>query len=304
MGAAAYPVGYEKQAELFSLDFEEFLWALGVEESAAEVLRPYFSNGEKIPDALNEKMFEYLRLYMIIGGMPAVINRYLATHDFSSVNDEQNTILSDYRVDIASYAEPADRIRAQACFESVPRQLLKENHKFQYKMVKKGSTASDFMSSFDWLEKAGLITRCYNLLEPQFPLRGYLDDDKFRVYMNDIGLLIATYGFQTKASVYNDQLVGNIKCAIYESLMADFLIKKEYPLVYYKNQKGTIEMEFFVEENGRAIPIEVKAKNRATASLNHILDEGQAPYGYKFITGNAGRSGKKITLPLYMAMFL
>ena len=304
MGVSAYPVGYERQEEMFALDFEEFLWAIGVNDESIGILRPYLTNGERIPDAINKKMFDYIHIYMITGGMPAVVNKYLETHNFKDVDDEQNTILSDYRVDIASYADASDRIKAKACFDSVPRQLLKDNHKFQYKVLRKGSTASDYMNSFDWLEGAGLITRCYNVTAPIFPIKGYIDNDKFRVYMNDIGLLIAAYGYQTKAAVFGGQLYGNIKGAIYENLIADFLIKKQLPLIYYVNQKGTLEIEFLLEKDSAVIPVEVKAGNTATASLNNTLKDEHIPFGYKFITGNAGRTEKKVTLPLYMAMFL
>lgn len=191
-------------------------------------------------------MFEYLRTYMITGGMPNVINKYLTTHDFFSVEQEQNIIIDGYRDDIACYTETDERIKTRSCYDSIPRQLLKDNHKFQYKEVKQGKTSSYFMSSIDWIENAGMATRCYNLYEPAFPIKGYIDEDKFRLYMNDIGLLTASYGYQTKSSVFNNQLYGNLKGALYENLIADFLIKKNYPLVYYKNQKGTVELEFFM----------------------------------------------------------
>ena len=302
--AASVPVGYEKVKTLHAMDFEEFLWALGIDSNAINTLKPYFTNGLHIPDAINNKMFEYLRTYMITGGMPNVINKYLTTHDFFSVDQEQNIIIDGYRDDIACYTETDKRIKARSCYDSISRQLLKDNHKFQYKEVKQGKTSSYFMSSIDWIENAGMATRCYNLYEPAFPIKGYIDEDKFRLYMNDIGLLTASYGYQTKSSVFNNQLYGNLKGALYESLIADFLIKKNYPLVYYKNQKGTVELEFFIEKDSSIIPIEVKANNSRTASLNNILKDEHIPYGYKFITGNSGIDKKKITLPLYMAMFL
>lgn len=304
LATSSVPVGYEKTETLHAMDFEEFLWALGINETAIDSLKPYFSNGEHIPDSINNKMFEYLRTYMITGGMPNVINQYLKTHDFFAVDQEQKVIIDGYHDDIACYTESNERIKARSCYESIPRQLLKDNHKFQYKEVKEGKTASYFMSSIDWIENSGIATRCYNLFEPAFPIKGYIDETKFRLYMNDIGLLIASYGYQTKNSVFTNQLYGNLKGAIYESLIADFLIKKNYPLVYYKNQKGTLELEFFIEKDSAIIPVEVKAKNSKTASLNTILENNHIPYGYKFITGNSGIDGKKITLPLYMAMFL
>ena len=304
LASSSIPVGYERVVTLHAMDFEEFLWAISVSEESISSLRSYFDSGEHIPDVINNKMMEYLHTYMITGGMPNVINKYLATHDFLEVDKEQNVIIDGYKDDIAKYAETSEKIKARACYESIPRQLLKDNHKFQYKEVRQGKTASYFMSSIDWIENAGIATRCFNLIEPTFPIKGYIDEDKFRIYENDIGLLIASYGYATKNAIFNDQLYGNIKGAIYESLIADFLIKKNYPLVYYKNQKGTLELEFFIEKDSSIIPIEVKAKNSATASLNNILEDKHIPYGYKFISGNSGFIDKKRTLPLYMALFL
>ena len=301
---SSIPVGYERIVTLNAMDFEEFLWSIEVSSKSIESLYPYFKNVEHIPDAINNKMTEYLRTYMIVGGMPNVINKYLKTHNFSDVDKEQNVIIDGYRNDIAKYADKSEKLKALACYDSFPRQLLKDNHKFQYKEIKKGKTATYFMNSIDWIENAGIVKRCFNLFEPNFPLKGYIDEDKFRIYATDIGLLIASYGYATKNAVYNDQLYGNLKGAIYENLIADMLIKKGYPLVYYKNQKGNIEIEFFVEKETSIIPIEVKAKNNRTASLNKILEDKNIPYGYKFITGNAGLIDKKKTLPLYMAMFL
>ncbi|MBQ0066502.1 MAG: hypothetical protein KBT48_12130 [Firmicutes bacterium] len=192
----AYPVGYEKKEILYPLDFEEFLWAIGISEASISVLKPYFTNGERIPSVLNDKMFEYLKTYMIVGGMPAVVNVYLETHNFMEVDSIQQQLISSYEEDIAHYAQASDRIKAQACYKSIPLQLLKDNHKFQYKLVRKGSISSDYFNSFDWLEKAGLVQRCYNLQIPSFPIRGYLDQDKYKAYLNDIGLLISTYGIK------------------------------------------------------------------------------------------------------------
>ena len=249
-------------------------------------------------------MFSYLRQYMVIGGMPDVINQFLKANNYAIADELQNQLNMEYRDDIAKYADSSIRMKAIACYDSIPQQLLKDNHKFQYKMVKKGTTSSYYENSFEWLEKAGLLTRCYNVEIPEFPLSGYKKSDQFTVYLNDIGLLSAFYGFQIKAPLLQNTLVGNVKGALYENLIADILLKKNHPLYYYANEKRTVQIEFLLEENSHVVPMEVKAKNRATSSLNKLLLSDIIPYGYKMISGNIGFEGKKKTLPLYMAMFL
>ncbi|MBR4162885.1 MAG: ATP-binding protein [Solobacterium sp.] len=304
MHGNAVPAGYETKMMMHSLDFEEFLWAMGIPESSISMIYSYFISGEKIPEEINEKMFSYLRQYMVIGGMPDVINQFLKTNNYAVADELQNQLNMEYRDDIAKYADSSIRMKAIACYDSIPQQLLKDNHKFQYKMVKKGTTSSYYEKSFEWLEKAGLLTRCYNVEIPEFPLSGYKKSDQFTVYLNDIGLLSAFYGFQNKAPLLQNTLVGNVKGALYENLIADILLKKNHPLYYYANEKRTVQIEFLLEENSHVVPMEVKAKNRATPSLNKLLLSDHIPYGYKMISGNTGFEGKKKTLPLYMAMFL
>ncbi len=304
MHGSAIPAGYETKIMMHSLDFEEFLWALGVSESSITLIRSYLERGEKIPEDINEKMFSYMRQYMVIGGMPDVINQFLKTNNYAAADEIQNQLNMEYRDDIAKYADSSIRMKAIACYDSIPQQLLKDNHKFQYKMVKKGTTSSYYENSFDWLEKAGILTRCYNVETPAFPLAGYKKNDQFTVYLNDIGLLSAFYGFQIKAPLIQNTLTGNVKGALYENLIADMLIKRNHPLYYYSNEKRTVQIEFLLEENAHVIPMEVKAKNRSTPSLNKLLLTDDIPYGYKMISGNLGIEEKKKTLPLYMAMFL
>ena len=154
---SSYPVGYERQMDMFSLDFEEFLWALGVKESLIDGLRGHFTSGEAIDSLINDKMMSYLREYMAVGGMPAVVNKFVETHNFNLVHAEQSKILADYMNDIAKYAPTADKPKARNCYLSIPSQLAKENTKFQYSVVEKKGTARKFANSLDWLRDANLI---------------------------------------------------------------------------------------------------------------------------------------------------
>ena len=301
---SSYPVGYERQLEMHSLDFEEFLWALGISETVICNLKTYFDNPTKIPSSIHDSMTTYLRKYMIVGGMPAVVDKYLETNNFNDVHNTQQMILNEYLNDIAKYAPTSDKPKARNCYLSIPQQLAKENTKFQFSVVEKNGTSRKYANCLDWLRDANLIRYCYNVSLPEFPLVAYVRTDQFRIYVNDIGLLIAMYGYEMKNAIFTDSLKGHAKGGIYENLMADFLLKKDYPLIHYISSNGREKIEFFIEQNSKIVPIEVNSKQGSTTSLNKILENEDIEKGYKFTNTNTGKDGKKITLPLYLAMFL
>lgn len=301
---SSYPVGYERQMEMYSLDFEEFLWALGIKENLITDLRCRFDSVQPVDAFVHDKMMAYLREYMVIGGMPAVVNKFVETNNFNLVHAEQSKILADYLNDIAKYAPTADKPKARSCYLSIPSQLAKENTKFQYSVVEQKGTARKFSNSLDWLRDANLIAFCHNVSTVEFPLAAYAKQDQFRIYVTDIGLLIAMYGFEMKRAIIEDTLASHVKGGIYENLMADFLLKKGLPLYYYCKENNSVEVEFFLECNAKPVPIEVKAKRGTTTSLNTVLDKSNIELGYKFGSGNVGKEGKKTTLPFFMAMFV
>ena len=300
------PVGYEEPVAMYSLDFEEFLWAKGYRQDHIDALREAFENRGKVDDLLNETMHREIREYMAIGGMPEVVEAYVAKGDYAEADEIQQRIISDYLDDIANYAPPADVPKIKSCFRSIPRQLAREteNRKFKYAEVEKGVGARKFRDSVEWLRDAWMAEMAFNLAAPLLPLSAYEQEDCFKLYMSDIGLLAALYGYATKAAVVNETIAGSVKGALYENLIAGMLERKGIPLYYFKNEEGSREVEFMVERDGGIVPVEVKASNGATLSLNEVLEKPQVPYGYKFVDGNIGVSGKKITLPHYMAMFI
>jgi predicted AAA+ superfamily ATPase len=298
------PVGYETQIEMHSLDFEEFLWAAGIKEQVIAYVKEYFDRLEKIPDSMNEQMLACLREYIVIGGMPAVINQYLETNNFSEVQKEQDKILRSFLDDISKYASLTEKPKAKNCFLSIPKHLAKENKKFQFSGVEKGATARKYANSLEWLRDANLINICYNVSTPSFPLSAYERDNQYKIYLNDIGLLTAMYGFEIKKEIIDNTLKGAVKGGIYENLIADILIKKNIRLCYYKAVNNSQEIEFLLNGGGSVIPIEVKSGKGPTISLDNLLSNPDIITGYKFISGNIGQFEKKITLPLYMAMFL
>ena len=301
---SSVPVGYETQIEMHSLDFEEFLWAVGFSEQAIGYVKEYFDRLEKIPDSMNAQMMKYLREYTVIGGMPAVINRYLETNNFSEVQKEQDKILTGFLDDISKYASMTEKPKARNCFLSVPKQLAKEYKKFQFSVVEKGATARKYENSLEWLRDSNLIRFCFNVSTPSFPLTAYERDDQYKIYLNDIGLLAAMYGFEIKKEIIENTFKGPAKSGVYENLIADILIKKDRRLNYYKSDNNSQEIEFLLNGSGFVIPIEIKSGKGPSVSLNNLLANPEIKIGYKLISGNIGQAGKKITLPLYMAMFL
>lgn len=298
------PVGYEQQLIMHTLDFEEFIWALGAEVNLKEMLAPYVDGAKRVPEAMHNSLNKYLQEYMVVGGLPEVVDTYIATKDFYQVHLLQEKILRDYQDDIPKYALNQDKIKAKQCFLSIPRQLSKENHKFQYSVVEKKATARKFTSSLDWLHNAGLIDFAYNVNSPWFPLKAYVKEDQFRVYLCDIGLLVAMYGYQLKIALLSDALEGPAKGGIYESLVADILAKRGEELYYYKKEDSTLEIEFILERDCKLVPVEVKARKGSTRSLNELLKMDNIERGYKLTAQNTGVVEKKITLPLYMAAII
>lgn len=298
------PVGYEQQLIMRTLDFEEFIWALGAEVNLKEMLAPYVDGAKRVPEAMHNSLNKYLQEYMVVGGLPEVVDTYIATKDFYQVHLLQEKILRDYQDDIAKYALNQDKIKAKQCFLSIPRQLSKENHKFQYSVVEKKATARKFTSSLDWLHNAGLIDFAYNVNSPWFPLKAHVKEDQFRVYLCDIGLLVAMYGYQLKIALLSDALEGPAKGGIYESLVADILAKRGEEFYYYKKEDSTLEIEFILERDCKLVPVEVKARKGSTRSLNELLKMDNIERGYKLTAQNTGVVEKKITLPLYMAAII
>ena len=311
---SSWPVGQVEYYDMWSLDFEEFLWAMGVGADLIETIREFRTGENKIPEAIHQKMTEFLRQYLVIGGMPEVVGVFVHEKDYAAADMVQRRIYRDYTADIAHYAEPEIRLKAQACWTALPVQLSKDNHKFQYSVIEKRGTAAKFGTSVEWLTAARMVLRVQNVSKIQFPLRGMAIADHFRLYPTDIGLLISTYDYSLKKAFLRDEAEGSlsetivfrtVRGGIYEALAAEILCKRGFSgqIWFFRNETGTIEVEFLTEGADGILPLEIKAGNAKTRSLDKILEDEMIPRGYKFADQNAGVSGKKITLPLYMLMF-
>lgn len=301
---SSIPVGYERQIMMYSLDFEEFLWAYGYDGNTIEYVKGFFEKKEKVPAELNERFENLLKEYVVVGGMPEVVVEFMRTKDFNVVQQTQDKILLDYMDDITSHAKGTEKVKVKACYDSIPRQLAKENKKFKYSEIEKKSTARKYEDSVHWLQDSNLVYICYNVTEPYIPLMANEKENEFKLYVNDTGLLCAMYGFNTKLAVLNGTLRGNAKGGVFENLIAEMLIKKGYTLHYYKSNNSTMEIEFLIEKNGEVLPVEVKAGNNQTASLNNFIRENKPSIAYKLINGNVGFVDGKLTIPHYMALFL
>lgn len=297
------PVGYETQLTLHSLDFEEFLWAYGYDEQAISVIRSYYETGEQIPVAVHEKYEALFREYIVVGGMPEAVADFVTHKDFNRVDRIQQDILAEYRDDIAKHAKGKEKQFVRMCYDAVPKQLAKELKKFQYATVERGQTRRKFGGSVQWLKDSQIVNVCCNIREPYLPLMANANEEQFKLYVNDTGLLCSMYGFDTKLAVLNDSIRGNARGGIYENIIAECLIKRGYTPYYYK-PNSQHEIEFLIEKNGAIVPIEVKAGNNPTPSLNRYIEQYAPDTVYKLIGGRNGKSGVKETLPHYMVMFL
>ena len=297
------PVGYESQITMYSLDFEEFLWAYGYNETAISVLRSYFEAGETVPESIHNKYESLFREYMVVGGMPEVVADFAVNKDFNRVERIQRDIIAEYRDDIAKHAKGKEKQYVRMCYDAVPKQLAKELKKFQYSSVEKGQTRRKYGGSVQWLKDSEIVNACYNIREPYLPLMANAKEDQFKLYINDTGLLCCMYGFETKLAILNDTIRGNARRGIYENIISECLIKRGYTLYYYKPDSEH-EIEFLIEKDGEVIPVEVKAGNNPTPSLNSYIEDFSPSYAYKLIGGRNGTIGAKITLPHYFVMFI
>lgn len=305
--SSSYPVGYVDYMKMYGLDFEEFLWGIGIAEDLIESVRPFLAEKKVVPDAIHSQMMAYYRQYLAVGGMPEAVQEYVVSKDFREVDRIQRNLLQGYQYDIAHYATAEEKVKAEKCYLSLSRQLLdKENHKFQYKEIENGARAQKYYSSIEWLLCADIIHMSRSVTDIRYDLDDYARNELFRVYTTDLSLLIAMKDFSLKQFIVENTLSGNTKGGLYECAVADALYKSGYTLYYYRNDTTKKELDFLIQKNGIVIPIEVKSGNtRATSLTSVIKNKKDIPSGYKFIDGNMGiNENGIITMPLYMAAFI
>ena len=304
-GQDSIPVGYETMIEMYPLDFEEFLWANGINDKVIDTVKSCFENETAVPNGIHNVMMELLYRYVIVGGLPEVVNTFLETKNIELIYKVQRNLIVEYEEDMVKYADDADKARIRECFESIPRQLAKENKKFQYSVVKKNGRSSQYMGSIQWLEDAGLVKRCYNTQITELPLEGNSIEDCFKLYTTDIGLLVAMLDYGSQVDILKGNLLG-YKGALFENLMADFLCKSGQKLYYFQKDSG-LELDFLVRYKGECVVIEVKAKSGKTKSLRTVLrnkDVYHVNNAIKLGKYNVGREDEVLTIPLYMGFLI
>ena len=299
------PVGYETVIDMYPLDFEEFLWANDITDPVIDLLRESLINRTPVSEALHNRMRQLMLQYTVVGGMPDAVQTFVDTKQMNEVLRIQRDIIRSYEDDMVKYAERKDKSLIKECFQSIPNQLSKENKKFQYSVVRKGSTASKFAGSLQWIEDAGIINRCYNLSIPELPLDGNAIKDIFKVYMADCGLLVSMLEDGTQYDILQGNMYG-YKGAIFENLIADIFSKMGRKLYYYHKDSG-LEVDFVIRYNGECTLVEVKASTGNTKSTRTILKNPDKYHVYRAIKlgdYNVGETDQILTLPLYMAFLL
>ena len=300
-------VGNKEDYEMYSMDFEEFLWAKGYKEEQIESLYQHMKNLTPLSETELSVMFENFKEYMVIGGMPAIVNNFVKNKNYSGTLKMQKQILLDYEEDITKYAGGLKHGKILNVYRKIPVFLGNENKKFQISKVESGARNREYVGTIEWLNDAGIINVCYCLEQPELPLGGNYNPDNYRLYFRDTGLLIGSLDEEAQEDLRNNKNFNTYKGAIYENIVGDMLVKQGYKLYFYKNEKGTVEMDFFVRDKDSLIPVEVKANDGATISLNNLIDNNKyrdIKYGIKFGYKNIGFNGKFYTFPYFLTFLL
>ncbi|CDB32536.1 putative uncharacterized protein [Clostridium sp. CAG:575] len=300
-------VGNKEDYEMYSMDFEEFLWAKGYKEEQIEELYNNMKTLKPFSDIELKVMFDNFREYMIIGGMPAIVNLFVNNDNYSGTLKMQKQILQDYEEDITKYAGGLDHAKILNVYRKIPVFLGNENKKFQISKIENGARKREYVGTVDWLNDAGIINVCYCMEQPELPLGGNYNPDNYRIYFRDTGLLIGSLDEEAQEDLRDNKNFNTYKGAIYENIIGDMLVKQGYKLYFYKNSKGTIEMDFFIRDKNSLIPVEVKANDGATISLNNLIDSTKfkdIKYGIKLGYKNIGFNGKFYTFPYFLTFLL
>ena len=300
-------VGNKQDYIMHSMDFEEFLWAKGYKENQIEDLYNHMKECKPLSETQYDVMMNNFRDYMVLGGMPAIVSNYIENKNFSGVLNMQKQILLDYEEDITKYANGLDQSKILAFYKTIPVFLGNENKKFQISKITDGARNREYIGVMNWLERAGIINVSYCLDELNLPLKGNYNPTNYRIYFSDTGLLIGSLDEEVQEDLRKNQNFNTYKGAIYENIVGDMLVKEGYDLYFYKNEKGTIEMDFFIRDRNTLIPVEVKANDNSTTSLNNLIENNNykdIKYGIKLCNKNIGFNGKFYTFPYFMTFLL
>lgn len=300
-------VGYKEDYEMHSMDFEEFLWAMGYNDDFTADLFSHMLDIRPLSELQMDTLMSLFRDYVIIGGMPEVVSTYVRNKNFSGTLDIQRQLLKDYEEDITKYVEGLDKAKVKAVYNHISTFLAKENKRFQITKIARNARNRDYMGCVEWLADAGVVNVCYCLNQPELPLKGNYDPKMYKIYFKDTGLLIASLDEEAQEDLRANKNLGTYKGAIYENIVGDMLVKQGYRLFYYHSDRPALEMDFFIRDADSLIPVEVKANDGATASLNRLLNDDKyndVKYGIKLGYRNIGFNGKFYTFPYFLTFLL
>lgn len=307
------PVGFEKTIYMKPMDFEEFLWAKGIQQTVIDYLKDSYRSLTRISETTHRAMIRYFKEYICVGGMPRVVNVFVTSNDMNAVYDEQRDLIEEYKDDFGKHLDENEQeetnmvllTRINNVFDSIPAQLAKENKKFVFSAMSKKGRSSEYMPAIQWLKDYGLINYCYNLSTIDRPLEGYKIDNIFKLYFVDSGLFISMLERGTASKILNDNL--NIyKGAIYENIIADAFSKNGISLYYFHKESG-LEIDFVSVINDLLSIVEVKARTGNSKSAKTVLNDKtryNADNMIKLGEYNIGVKGNMITLPFYLSFLL
>ena len=301
-------VGFKEDYEMYSMDFEEFLWAKGYKSWQIENMYQHMIDVQPFSQIEFDTLIDIFREYMTLGGMPEVVKMFIDNGHFGGTLELQRQLLKDYEEDITKYARQSDKARVLAVYTHISTFLAKENKKYQITKIAKGARNREYVGAVEWLRQAGVINVCYCLNNVELPLKGNYDADYYKLYYHDTGLLIASLDEEAQEDLRANKNFGTYKGAIYENVVGEMLRKSGYEQLYfYKHDNPALEMDFFVRDADSLIPVEVKAKDGATASLCNLITWKSYPdvkYGIKFGNKNVGFNGQFYTFPYFLAFLL
>ena len=299
----SFPVGKVDIKTLYPMDMEEFLLACD-ERELVDIIRECFETDRPMPSAQHEAALSYYRQYLVVGGMPECVEKYIATKDFILLRHIQALILECYLNDMSKYNKENEIKKTRLVYDNITVQLSKKNTRFQYKMIKSGARASEFENAIEWLTLSGIVTRIHRVEHPIKPLENYRDINAFKVYVSDVGLLCAKKNIVAEDVLYQSDDLQDFKGGMTENYICCQLIANAYPCYYWMSERGA-EVDFVIQRSGKIIPIEVKSsENTKAKSLSVYINSYKPAYAVKLSTKNFGFMDGKKTVPLYAAFCL
>ena len=302
---SSIPVGFKEDYTMYSMDFEEYLWANGYSDSQIDDIYNYMKNLTPLPELYLNVLRQLYRDYIFVGGMPEAVDLFIKKGTFSDSFDVHKRIYKDYEDDIINYVEGLDAAKVKKVYRHISSQLAKDNHKFQISKIEHGARLREYYGVEEWLKDAGIINIAYNLEQLSLPFSSYEISDYFRIYYADHSLFIANLDEVTKEDLVVNENYEIYNGALYESLVSEALIKAGFKLYFYKNKDSTIELDFLIRIKNEIIPIEVKRNRGRSKSLNAVLNSNEnIRYGLKLTNGNIGFEDNKFTFPYYLSFLL